>query len=140
MPLALRPTDLGRIYEDGSASTPPELRWFSSILEVIRVPGVTTHGHAATLNEATANFRGNWRRCQIPGKRLLFSARNVSGGEIMEMHQVDPAFIEMEELLRELLPNLETVRIPKINHLLCLQEPQPVAEALARFFAKHQLT
>jgi hypothetical protein len=29
---------VGRIYEDASASTPPELRWFWSILEVIRVP------------------------------------------------------------------------------------------------------
>jgi hypothetical protein len=28
---------IGRIYKDGSASTPPELRWFWSILEVVRV-------------------------------------------------------------------------------------------------------
>jgi hypothetical protein len=29
---------VGRIYEDASASTPPELRWFWSILEIIRMP------------------------------------------------------------------------------------------------------
>jgi pimeloyl-ACP methyl ester carboxylesterase len=52
----------------------------------------------------------------------------------------DPAFVEMEELLRELLPNVEATRIPKTNHLLCLQRPQSVAEALARFFAEHPLT
>src|SRR5262245_13524927 len=39
MPLALRSTDLGRIYEDGSASTPPELRWFWSITKVFSRPG-----------------------------------------------------------------------------------------------------
>jgi hypothetical protein len=33
---------IGRIYEDASASTPPELRWFWSIIEVVRVPGVVT--------------------------------------------------------------------------------------------------
>ena len=53
---------VGRIYEGGSASTPPELRWFWSILEVIRVPGVVTHGHAPTLDEAKAKFRNNWTR------------------------------------------------------------------------------
>jgi hypothetical protein len=50
---------VGRIYEDASASTPPELRWFWSILEIIRMPGVVTHGHARTLDEAKAKFREN---------------------------------------------------------------------------------
>ena len=45
---------IGRIYEDASASTPPELRWFWSIIEVIRVPGGVMHGHAPTLDEAKA--------------------------------------------------------------------------------------
>ena len=53
---------IGRIYEQGSAHDPPELRWFWSILEVIRVPGVTTHGHAPTLDEAKAKFREMWTK------------------------------------------------------------------------------
>jgi 3-oxoadipate enol-lactonase len=48
----------------------------------------------------------------------------------------DPAFFEMEELLRGLLPQLETARMPGLNHLLCMREPKPVAEVLAKFFAK----
>jgi pimeloyl-ACP methyl ester carboxylesterase len=52
----------------------------------------------------------------------------------------DPAFFEMEELLRGLLPQLETVRMPGLNHLLCMRKPRPVAETLAQFFAKHSPT
>ena len=46
---------VGRIYADASASTPPELRWFWSILEVI--PDIKTHGHA----------RPRWRRSRRVG-------------------------------------------------------------------------
>jgi len=55
---------IGRIYEVGSAVTAPELRWFWSILAVVRVTGVTRYGHAATLEEATAKFRDNWKKAQ----------------------------------------------------------------------------
>ena len=51
---------VGRIYGDASASTPPELRWFWSILEVI--PDIKTHGHAATREAAMAAFTNSWRR------------------------------------------------------------------------------
>jgi len=51
---------VGRIYADASASTPPELRWFWSILEVI--PDIKTHGHAATREAAMAAFAKSWRR------------------------------------------------------------------------------
>jgi hypothetical protein len=52
---------VGRIYEDGSASTPPELRWFWSVTE-IAPPAVPngTYGHAATREEAMAKFRAAW--------------------------------------------------------------------------------
>jgi pimeloyl-ACP methyl ester carboxylesterase len=49
----------------------------------------------------------------------------------------DPAFFEMEQLLRGLLPQLETARMPGLNHLLCMRKPEPVAKTLADFFAKH---
>ena len=42
---------VGRIYEDGRASTPPEMQWLSSILEIIRVPGVATSGRAPTVGQ-----------------------------------------------------------------------------------------
>ena len=52
--LALRRPQL----EDASASTPPEMRWFWSIMIVPAVPNLT-NGHAATIDEAMAKFRDN---------------------------------------------------------------------------------
>ena len=48
---------VGRIYEDASASTPPELRWFWSITEIVPAVPNGTNGHAPTLDEAKAKFR-----------------------------------------------------------------------------------
>jgi 3-oxoadipate enol-lactonase len=52
----------------------------------------------------------------------------------------DPAFSEIEELLRGLLPQLETTRVQGVNHLLHLKRPQVVAETVATFLAQHPLT
>jgi len=48
---------VGRIYEDASASTPPELRWFWSITAIWRATRGVTRGHAATREQAMAKFR-----------------------------------------------------------------------------------
>jgi hypothetical protein len=49
-------TVVGRIYEDASASTPPELRWRRSITAIVpATPGVT-NGATATLDEAKASL------------------------------------------------------------------------------------
>jgi hypothetical protein len=83
MPLTLRPTGLapadadrqdwivyedgrpiGRIYEDTFISTPPDMRWFWSITEMVRVPGEVAHGHAATLDEAKTKFRTAWEKAK----------------------------------------------------------------------------
>jgi hypothetical protein len=52
---------IGRIYEQGGAGEPPELRWFWSIMIVPATPGVT-NGHAATREEAMAKFRAAWEK------------------------------------------------------------------------------
>ena len=53
---------VGRIYEEGSASTPPELRWFWSVTVIVpATPGIT-NGTAATREEAMAAFAKCWRR------------------------------------------------------------------------------
>jgi pimeloyl-ACP methyl ester carboxylesterase len=75
-----------------------------------------------------------WQFDATEASRITAPVLSLVGGES------DPAFFEIEELLRELFPHLETARVPGVNHLLCLQQPQPVAETLARFFAKHPLT
>src|SRR5262249_265693 len=50
---------VGRIYEDASASTPPGMRWFWSIMIVPAVSNLT-NGYAATRDEAMAEFRAGW--------------------------------------------------------------------------------
>jgi hypothetical protein len=52
---------VGRIYDDGSAGTPPELRWFWSVMATPATPGLTS-GTAATREEAMAKFRAAWER------------------------------------------------------------------------------
>jgi hypothetical protein len=50
---------VGRIYEDASANTPPDMRWFWSVLVTPATPGVT-NGTAATREQAMAKFRWAW--------------------------------------------------------------------------------
>jgi hypothetical protein len=45
------------MYEDASASTPPDMRWFWSVLTIVPAIPNVTYGHAATRNEAMAKFR-----------------------------------------------------------------------------------
>ena len=54
---------VGRIYEDASASTPAELRWFWSItVYVDPMAGIVTSGKVPTLDAAKAQFEASWRR------------------------------------------------------------------------------
>jgi pimeloyl-ACP methyl ester carboxylesterase len=50
-----------------------------------------------------------------------------------------PTFPERRDLLLSLLPNAEPVDLPDTTHLLHVQHPAAVAEALATFFARHPL-
>jgi hypothetical protein len=52
---------VGRIYDDASASTPPDMRWFWSVTEILppAIPN-KTNGHARSLDEAKAKFREAW--------------------------------------------------------------------------------
>jgi hypothetical protein len=62
---------VGRIYEEGSASTPRELRWFWSITEIVPATPRVTNGTAATLNEAKVKFRWAWEKAKAGGKQSL---------------------------------------------------------------------
>jgi pimeloyl-ACP methyl ester carboxylesterase len=50
-----------------------------------------------------------------------------------------PTFPERRELLRSWLPNTELCDLAGVRHLLHVQQPAAVAEALAGFFARHPL-
>jgi hypothetical protein len=70
---------VGRIYEDASASTPPELRWFWPITEIVPAVPNMTHGTAASREEAMAKFRAARKRAK-PDRRPIqdFNALNLA--------------------------------------------------------------
>jgi hypothetical protein len=54
--------DVGRLYEDRHS---PELRWFWSITTYVDPKlGITRSGHAASIEEAKAQFLANWQKCR----------------------------------------------------------------------------
>jgi hypothetical protein len=52
---------VGRIYDNGSAGMPPDMRWFWSVFITPSTPGLT-NGTAATREEAMAKFRAAWKK------------------------------------------------------------------------------
>ena len=62
---------VGRIYEDASASTPPEMRWFWSVTAIVPAIPNVTNGHAPTIDEAKAKFREAWEKAKAAAKQSL---------------------------------------------------------------------
>jgi pimeloyl-ACP methyl ester carboxylesterase len=48
-----------------------------------------------------------------------------------------PTFRERLELLASWLPHVETFQLPEASHLLHLENPRGMAEAMASFYARH---
>lgn len=53
--------------------------------------------------------------------------------------EFDPIWSERQELLLSWLPNVEPFVLPGATHLLQVEKPRPMADALARFFGRHPL-
>ena len=49
-------------------------------------------------------------------------------------------WVEVDELLRSSMPNIESCKIEGVGHLLHLQRPEPVARRIATFLARHPTT
>jgi pimeloyl-ACP methyl ester carboxylesterase len=60
----------------------------------------------------------------------VIGAKNVAG---------DPIWGERHELLRSWLPQAEPFVLPDATHLLYVEQPRAMAEALAAFFARHPM-
>jgi hypothetical protein len=52
---------VGRIYDNGSAGTPPDMRWPWSLMVTPATPG-RTNGTATTREQAMAKFRAAWEK------------------------------------------------------------------------------
>ncbi len=75
-----------------------------------------------------------WSFTQQDARRIPQPVLGVSG------ENTAPTFPERLQLLLSWLPNVESFDLPGATHLLHLQDPQGIAEALASFYARHPLT
>lgn len=74
-----------------------------------------------------------WSFTQDDASRITQPALAVLGKNTV------PIFPERLELLVSWLPNVEPFELPDATHLLHLQNPRGMAEALASFFSRHSL-
>jgi pimeloyl-ACP methyl ester carboxylesterase len=51
-----------------------------------------------------------------------------------------PLWVEVADFLRSSLPHVEDCTIHGVGHLLHIQRPQPVAQAMAEFLAWNPMT
>jgi pimeloyl-ACP methyl ester carboxylesterase len=66
-------------------------------------------------------------------KKIATPALSVCGSNTQQL------WVEVDERLRAWLPKIEARSIDGVGHLLHIQEPAPVARALAEFLARHPL-
>ena len=51
----------------------------------------------------------------------------------------EPLWVEVDDLLRTSMPNIESCKIEGVGHLLHLQRPEPVARGIAAFLGRHPI-
>jgi pimeloyl-ACP methyl ester carboxylesterase len=77
-----------------------------------------------------------WSFTRQDARRITQPVLAVIGARSREL---DPIWGERQELLLSWLPNVEPFVLPGATHLLQIQNPRGMAEALAAFFARHPL-
>ena len=53
--------------------------------------------------------------------------------------ETQPLWVEIAEFLRSSLPHIEECTIDGVGHLLQIQRPEPVAQAMAQFLTRHSI-
>jgi pimeloyl-ACP methyl ester carboxylesterase len=100
-----------------------------------RMPGAV----AQALADADTLFGGelpalaDWAFGAEEAARIECATLSVVGAETGTL------WLEAAELLRSSLPDVEERRIVGVGHLLHIQRPEPVAEAVANFLTRHPL-
>lgn len=74
-----------------------------------------------------------WQFGEAEAERITTPTLSVVGAKS------DPAFFEFDEMLRVWFPQLETVHVPEVDHMLHVQRPDLVATAMAEFLGRHPL-
>jgi pimeloyl-ACP methyl ester carboxylesterase len=86
----------------------------------------------------------NWRFTRDDATRITTPVLAVMGARSDDVRPVagEPShvFAERQARLLDWLPNAESFVLPDATHLLHVQNPRGMAEALAAFFARHPIT
>jgi pimeloyl-ACP methyl ester carboxylesterase len=77
-----------------------------------------------------------WQFAREDAGRITQPVLAVVGEKSVE---VSPIWAERQQVLSSLLPNVEGFVLPGATHLLHVQNPRGMAEALASFFARHPM-
>ena len=77
-----------------------------------------------------------WPFSRTDARRITQPVLAVLGEKSSEVSTI---YARRQELLLDWLPNAEPFVLPRANHLLHVQNPRGMAEALAAFFARHPL-
>jgi len=94
---------------------------------------------AATLRDAPTFFG-----VELPG----LAAHELTAARAAQIRQptlsllggdTGPLWVEVDSMLRDAMPNAQSQSIPGIGHLMHLQQPAPVARAIAGFLARHPI-
>jgi pimeloyl-ACP methyl ester carboxylesterase len=101
-----------------------------------RIPGVVTQ----SIKDADTFFG-----VELPAlTEWTFGPENAAGisRPVLSVIGADtqPLWVEIAEFLRSSLPNVEECTIDGTGHLLQIQRPEPVAQAMAQFLMRHPIT
>ncbi|MFE4258367.1 alpha/beta fold hydrolase [Streptomyces sp. NPDC056883] len=101
-----------------------------------RIPGSVAQGvkDADTLFGVELPALAEWRFGPDEAAAIRRPVLSVLGGA------TQPLWVEVAEFLRSNVPDIEECVVDGVGHLLHIERSRPVAEALARFLARHPIT
>jgi pimeloyl-ACP methyl ester carboxylesterase len=92
---------------------------------------------ADTFFEVELPAMRQWLFTKEDARRIVQPALAVIGAKSLEL---SPVWGERQELLLSWLPHVEPFVLPDATHLLQVQNPRGMAEALAAFFKRHPIS
>ena len=100
-----------------------------------RIPGVVTQSikDADTFFAVELPAVADWTFGPEQAAAIRTPVLSVIGAE------TQPLWVEIAEFLRSSLPHVKEARIKRVGHLLQIQRPEPVAQAMAKFLTRNPI-
>ncbi len=100
-----------------------------------RIPGVVTQSikDADTFFGVELPALAEWTFGPEQAAAVRSPVLSVIGAD------TQPLWVEIAEFLRSSLPHVEECTIDGVGHLLQIQRPEPVAQAMAQFLTRHSI-